>query len=49
MDIVRLSEDIGQADPQAIVQAAATAQVTQLIGLPESLRGRVFVQPDEAG
>jgi putative ATPase len=31
------SEDIGLADPQAIVQAAASAQITQLIGLPEAL------------
>src|SRR5262249_37419626 len=30
------SEDIGLADPQAIVQAAAAAQVTHLIGLPEA-------------
>ena len=31
------SEDIGLADPQAIVQAAAAADITQLIGLPEAL------------
>jgi putative ATPase len=31
------SEDVGLADPQAIVQAAAAAQVTQLVGLPEAL------------
>jgi len=31
------SEDIGLADPQAMVQAAAAAQITQLIGLPEAL------------
>jgi putative ATPase len=31
------SEDIGLADPQAIVQAAAAATITQLIGLPEAL------------
>ena len=31
------SEDVGLADPQAIVQAAAAAQITQLIGLPEAL------------
>jgi len=31
------SEDIGLGDPQAIVQAAAAAQVVQLIGLPEGL------------
>jgi putative ATPase len=31
------SEDVGLADPQAIVQAAAAAQVTHLIGLPEAL------------
>ena len=31
------SEDVGMADPQAIVQAAAAAQVTHLIGLPEAL------------
>jgi len=31
------SEDIGLADPQAIVQAAAAAQITHLIGLPEAL------------
>ena len=31
------SEDVGLADPQAIVQAAAAAQITHLIGLPESL------------
>lgn len=31
------SEDVGLADPQAIVQASAAAQVTQLIGLPEGL------------
>ena len=31
------SEDVGLADPQAIVQAAAAAQVVQLIGLPEGL------------
>ena len=31
------SEDVGLADPQAMVQAAAAAQRTQLIGLPEAL------------
>jgi putative ATPase len=31
------SEDIGLADPQAMVQAAAAAQITQMIGLPEAL------------
>ena len=31
------SEDIGLADPQAMVQAAAAAEITKLIGLPEAL------------
>lgn len=31
------SEDIGLADPQAIVQASAAADITRLIGLPEAL------------
>ncbi len=31
------SEDIGLADPHALTQAAAAAQVTHLIGLPEAL------------
>ncbi len=31
------SEDIGLADPQAMVQANAAAQVTHLIGFPEAL------------
>ncbi|MCA1618352.1 MAG: replication-associated recombination protein A [Acidobacteria bacterium] len=31
------SEDVGLADPRAMVQAAAAAQITQLIGLPEAL------------
>jgi putative ATPase len=31
------SEDIGLADPQAMQQAAAAAQITHLIGLPEAL------------
>src|SRR5207245_7919589 len=31
------SEDVGLADPQAMVQAAAAAEITRLIGLPESL------------
>ncbi|HEX7313170.1 MAG TPA: replication-associated recombination protein A [Pyrinomonadaceae bacterium] len=31
------SEDVGLADPQAMVQCAAAAQITQLIGLPEAL------------
>ncbi len=31
------SEDIGLADPQAIVQAAAAAQITHLIGFPEAI------------
>ncbi|HEV2913528.1 MAG TPA: replication-associated recombination protein A [Pyrinomonadaceae bacterium] len=31
------SEDIGMADPQAMVQAAAAADITRLIGLPEAL------------
>ena len=31
------SEDIGLADPQALTQAAAAAQVTHQIGLPEAL------------
>jgi putative ATPase len=31
------SEDVGLADPQAMVQANAAAQVTDLIGLPEAL------------
>jgi len=29
------SEDVGNADPQALVLAAAAAQVTELVGLPE--------------
>ena len=31
------SEDVGLADPQAMVQAAAAADIVQLIGLPEGL------------
>ena len=31
------SEDIGLADPQAMIQAAAAAQIAQLVGLPEAL------------
>jgi putative ATPase len=31
------SEDIGLADPNAMLQAAAAAEITQLIGLPEAL------------
>ena len=31
------SEDVGLADPQAMVQAAAAANIVQLIGLPEGL------------
>src|SRR5215207_2713216 len=31
------SEDVGLADPQAMVQAAAAAQIVELIGLPEGL------------
>jgi putative ATPase len=31
------SEDVGLADPRAMLQAAAAAQITQLIGLPEAL------------
>jgi putative ATPase len=31
------SEDVGLADPSAMVQAAAAAQITHLIGLPEAL------------
>lgn len=31
------SEDVGLADPQAMVQANAAAQIVQLIGLPEGL------------
>jgi putative ATPase len=31
------SEDVGLADPQAMVQAAAAAQIVHLIGLPEAL------------
>jgi putative ATPase len=31
------SEDVGMADPQAMVQAAAAAQITHLIGFPEAL------------
>jgi len=31
------SEDIGLADPQAMVQAAAAAEIAKLIGLPEAL------------
>ncbi len=31
------SEDVGLADPQAIVQAASAAQIVQMIGLPEGL------------
>ena len=31
------SEDIGMADPQAMVQAAAAADISHLIGLPEAL------------
>jgi putative ATPase len=31
------SEDVGLADPQAMVQAAAAAEIVRLIGLPEAL------------
>jgi len=31
------SEDVGLADPHAMVQAAAAAEITRLIGLPEAL------------
>ena len=31
------SEDIGLADPQAMLQASAAAQITHLIGFPEAL------------
>src|SRR5689334_9623143 len=31
------SEDVGLADPQAMVQASAAAQIVELIGLPEGL------------
>jgi putative ATPase len=31
------SEDVGLADPQAMVQASAAAEITRLIGLPEAL------------
>ena len=31
------SEDIGLADPQAMIQASAAAQITHLIGFPEAL------------
>jgi putative ATPase len=31
------SEDIGLADPQAMVQASAAAQITHLIGFPEAI------------
>lgn len=31
------SEDIGLSDPQAMVQAAAAAEIVQLIGMPEGL------------
>ncbi|HEX7176009.1 MAG TPA: replication-associated recombination protein A [Pyrinomonadaceae bacterium] len=31
------SEDVGLADPQAMVQAASAAKITELIGLPEAL------------
>lgn len=31
------SEDVGLADPQAMVQASAAAQIVHLIGLPEAL------------
>jgi putative ATPase len=31
------SEDVGLADPQAMLQAAAAAQITHLIGLPEAI------------
>ncbi len=31
------SEDVGMADPQAMVQAAAAAEIVRLIGMPEGL------------
>ena len=31
------SEDVGLADPQAMVQAGAAAQIVHLIGMPEGL------------
>jgi putative ATPase len=34
---ISASEDVGLADPAAIVQAAAAAQITELIGLPEAI------------
>ncbi len=34
---VLASEDVGLADPQAMVQAAAAAQIVHLIGMPEGL------------
>src|SRR6218665_4049181 len=34
--MVQAAEDVGLADPQALVIAVAAAQATQLIGLPEA-------------
>ena len=31
------SEDVGLADPQAMVQASAAAEIARLVGLPEAL------------
>jgi putative ATPase len=35
--VILASEDIGGADPQALVVAAATAQAVQLVGMPEAM------------
>lgn len=35
--VIFASEDVGNADPQALVVAAAAAQATHLIGMPEAL------------
>ena len=52
------SEDIGLADPQAMVQAHSAAEITRLIGLPEALyplsghalpRPGAEVEPGETG
>ncbi|MGV7750568.1 AAA family ATPase, partial [Mycobacterium kansasii] len=34
--VVHASEDIGMADPQALLVATAAAQAVQLIGMPEA-------------
>ena len=47
--LICASEDVGNADPQALVVASAAAQAVERLGMPEALKDSRFYEMTEIG